>query len=183
MVLGLGTPIPPIYKLSLLGLDTQGGFCRNCSGFANETLRRLRHVPATHAAGRRHEHLTQRITRNAYGARPFGQCRLSVQCSLRSRRSMGRLFRRRVEPSAFPLLVRAPSSAKQLEPRQKGGACRRRAPREADRILFGLFGGRRGVVGFLALCTKAGKMDGIIRNPKAGALAIRDGQVVQARVF
>ena len=33
MVLRLGTLIPSIYKLSLLGLIAQGGFCRNCSGF------------------------------------------------------------------------------------------------------------------------------------------------------
>lgn len=55
--------------------------------------------------------------------------------------------------------------------------------READRVLFGGFGGRGRVVVFLAFGAQAGEMDGIIRDPEAGAPAVREGQVVQPRVF
>jgi hypothetical protein len=39
------------------------------------------------------------------------------------------------------------------------------------------------VVGLLALGAQAGEMDGIIRDPEAGAPAVWEGQTVQPRVF
>ena len=50
-------------------------------------------------------------------------------------------------------------------------------------MLLGAFDGRGRVVGLLALGAQAIEVNGILRDPEAGAPAVRKRQVVQPRVF
>ena len=92
-----------------------------------------------------------------------------------------RLARTKIGMAARGLPLKARSISRRLD--RRPGLAARRPPGEADRMLLGRFLGRGRVVGLLAFGAKAGEMDGIIRDPKAGAPAVRQGQVVQPRVL